>query len=69
LPIDPLDKGKGIETANASSESPISIWTRVFPGLDPTTVFFPSKNKPWAWVCSTWWWSTYTGWNLSAYWL
>jgi hypothetical protein len=25
LPIDPLDKGKGIETANASSESPISI--------------------------------------------
>jgi len=25
LPTDPLDKGKGIETANASSESPISI--------------------------------------------
>jgi hypothetical protein len=46
LPTDPLDKGKGIETANASSESPISIWTRVFPGLDPTTIFFPQRTNP-----------------------
>jgi hypothetical protein len=46
LPTDPLDKGKGIETANASPESPISIWTRLFPGLDPTTVFFPQRTNP-----------------------
>lgn len=41
----PSDKGKGKEVASAS-EPPFVTWSRVFPGLDPATVFFPKKINP-----------------------
>jgi len=38
-------KGKGKEVASAS-EAPFVTWRRVFPGLDPASVFFPKKINP-----------------------
>lgn len=42
-----LDKGKGIIPAMPqATEPPLSIWKKVFPGLDPADVFFPKKVNP-----------------------
>jgi hypothetical protein len=38
-----LDKGKGKET---ESVPPFSIWAQVFPGKDPSSVFFPIRTNP-----------------------
>ncbi len=42
----PLDKGKGKALVNTPQEPPFSVWSRIFPGLDPTSVFFPQKTNP-----------------------
>ncbi len=39
----PSDKGKEVASA---SEPPFVTWSRVFPGLDPASVFFPKKVNP-----------------------
>lgn len=45
--IPPSDNGKGKAKEVAStSEPPFVTWSRVFPGLDPATVFFPKKFNP-----------------------
>ncbi len=61
LPLNPMDKGKGIETGdpmqetldkgkgievNPIQEPPFSIWRKAFPHLDPITTFFPPKINP-----------------------
>lgn len=38
-----LDKGKQVAPA---IEPPFSTWSRVFPGVDPASVFFPKKINP-----------------------
>ena len=50
----PLDKGKGIERRvprielgpGHCTEPPFVTWSRVFPGLDPASVFFPKTINP-----------------------
>jgi hypothetical protein len=52
----PLDKGKGIDrrvhplytgtSVGQVTEPPFAVWSRVFPGVDPTSVFFPKKINP-----------------------
>ena len=50
----PLDKGKGIDRKvhrielgpGHCTEPPFVTWSRVFPGLDPTSVFFPKTINP-----------------------
>lgn len=37
------DKGKDVASA---IEPPFAIWKKVFPGLDPASVFFPKKINP-----------------------
>lgn len=39
----PSDKGKEVAS---TSEPPFVTWSRVFPGLDPASVFFPKKINP-----------------------
>jgi hypothetical protein len=39
----PMDKGK--QTSSAI-EPPFSTWSRIFPGVDPASVFFPKKINP-----------------------
>lgn len=61
LPLNPLDKGKGIETGdpmqstldkgkgieyNPIQELPFAIWRQLNPNLDPITTFFPPKINP-----------------------
>jgi hypothetical protein len=41
--IKPLDKGKEVAPP---TEPHLSTWKKVFPGLDPTSVFFPKKINP-----------------------
>ena len=49
-----LDKGKGIDKRvhrielgpGHSTEPPFVTWSRVFPGVDPATVFFPKTINP-----------------------
>jgi len=41
--IQPLDKGKQLAPP---SEPPFSTWSKIFPGLDPASVFFPKKINP-----------------------
>lgn len=49
-----LDKGKGIErtihSLSLKNETPtephLATWSKVFPGLDPASVFFPKKINP-----------------------
>jgi hypothetical protein len=41
----PLDKGKGREVEPATA--PLGfIWSQVFPGVDPASVFFPQRTNP-----------------------
>jgi len=41
----PLDKGKGREVEPATA--PLGfIWSKVFPGVDPSSVFFPQRINP-----------------------
>jgi hypothetical protein len=40
-----LDKGKGKEV-EPSTEPPFTTWRKIFPGLDPASVFFPKKINP-----------------------
>lgn len=50
----PQDKGKGIDRRvyplhlgpGHSTEPPFVTWSRVFPGLDPASVFFPKTINP-----------------------
>lgn len=50
----PLDKGKGIDrkvhrielVPGHCIEPPLATWSRVFPGLDPASVFFPKTINP-----------------------
>ena len=50
----PLDKGKGIDRKvhrielgpGHCTEPPFVSWSRVFPGVDPASVFFPKKINP-----------------------
>jgi hypothetical protein len=50
----PLDKGKGIDRRvhrielgpGHCTEPPLVTWSRVFPGLDPASVFFPKTINP-----------------------
>lgn len=50
----PLDKGKGIDRRvhrielgpGHCTEPPFVTWSRVFPGLDPASVFFPKTINP-----------------------
>ncbi len=49
----PLDKGKGIDRVHRielgpghCTEPPFVTWSRVFPGLDPASVFFPKTINP-----------------------
>jgi hypothetical protein len=50
----PLDKGKGIDRGvhrielgpGHCTEPPFVTWSRVFPGLDPASVFFPKTINP-----------------------
>jgi hypothetical protein len=50
----PLDKGKGIDKRlhpielgpGHCTEPPFVTWSRVFPGLDPASVFFPKTINP-----------------------
>ena len=50
----PMDKGKGIDRKvhrielgpGHCTEPPFVTWSRVFPGLDPATVFFPKTINP-----------------------
>ncbi len=51
----PLDKGKGIdrrvhplplEAAGPPAEPHMVTWSRVFPGIDPASVFFPKTINP-----------------------
>jgi len=51
----PLDKGKGIDRrvhplsladVGPPTEPHMVTWSRVFPGLDPASVFFPKKINP-----------------------
>jgi hypothetical protein len=50
----PLDKGKGIDRRvhrielgpGYCTEPPFVTWSRVFPGLDPASVFFPKTINP-----------------------
>jgi hypothetical protein len=52
----PADKGKGIDRAVHPSytstnvgqvtEPPFAVWSRVFPGYDPASVFFPKQINP-----------------------
>jgi hypothetical protein len=61
LPLNPMDKGKGIETGNPmpgtldkgkgievnpTQEPPFAFWRTLFPHLDPITTFFPPKINP-----------------------
>lgn len=61
LPLNPLGKGKGIETGdpmqstldkgkgieyNPTQEPSFAIWRKLNPGLDPITTFFPPKVNP-----------------------
>jgi hypothetical protein len=61
LPLNPLDKGKGIETGNPmqgtldkgkgievnpTQEPPFALWRKLHPNLDPITTFFPPKTNP-----------------------
>jgi len=41
--LQPSNKGKEVASA---SEPPLATWSRVFPGLDPASVFFPKKINP-----------------------
>jgi len=51
-----LDKGKGIDrtihplyagtNVGQATEPPFVTWSRVFPGVDPASVFFPNKINP-----------------------
>lgn len=53
---DSTDKGKGIDRTihpfyegtnlEQSKEPPFAVWSRVFPGLDPASVFFPKTINP-----------------------
>jgi hypothetical protein len=50
----PLDKGKGIDKRlhrlelgpGHCTEPPFVTWSRIFPGLDPASVFFPKTINP-----------------------
>jgi hypothetical protein len=50
----PLDKGKGVDRTvhrlqlgpGHCTEPPFVTWSRVFPGLDPASVFFPKTINP-----------------------
>jgi hypothetical protein len=49
----PLDKGKGIDRVprielgpGHCTEPPFVTWSRVFPGVDPASVFFPKTINP-----------------------
>jgi hypothetical protein len=52
----PLDKGKGIDRTvhptyaatnlEQATEPPFAVWSKVFPGVDPASVFFPKKINP-----------------------
>lgn len=61
LPLNPFDKGKGIETGdsmqstldkgkgieyNPIQEPSFAIWRQLNPNLDPITTFFPPKTNP-----------------------
>ena len=39
----PLDKGKQVAPP---IEAPFATWSRIFPGVDPASVFFPKKINP-----------------------
>jgi hypothetical protein len=39
----PLDKGKQVAPP---TEAPFATWSRIFPGVDPASVFFPKKINP-----------------------
>lgn len=39
----PLDKGKQVAPP---TEAPFSTWSRIFPGVDPASIFFPKKINP-----------------------
>ena len=39
----PLDKGKQVAPL---TEAPFATWSRIFPGVDPMSVFFPKKINP-----------------------
>lgn len=41
-----LDKGKDIELPNTIQEPPFAFWRKLFPGLDPIKTFFPPKTNP-----------------------
>lgn len=50
----PMDKGKNIDRtvhpinlgSGSSVEPPMATWSRVFPGVDPASVFFPKTINP-----------------------
>jgi hypothetical protein len=52
--VKPLDKGKGIDRTvhpirlgpGHSTEPPFVTWSKVFPGVDPASVFFPKTINP-----------------------
>jgi len=52
--VNPLDKGKGIDRivhpirlgSGHCTEPPFVTWSKVFPGVDPTSVFFPKTINP-----------------------
>ena len=45
LPLNPFDKGKGIED-NPIQKPSFAIWRQLNPNLDPITTFFPPKTNP-----------------------
>lgn len=42
----PLDKGKEVVQPTEPVEPHMFTWSRVFPGVDPASVFFPKKINP-----------------------
>jgi hypothetical protein len=42
----PLDKGKEVVQPTEPMEPHMFTWSRVFPGVDPASVFFPKKINP-----------------------
>ena len=42
----PLDKGKGIEAVNPTQGTPLPIWTKPFPVIDPNLVLFKPRINP-----------------------
>ena len=52
----PLDKGKGIDRTvhptytgtniEQATEPPFAVWSRLYPGVDPASVFFPKTINP-----------------------